>query len=78
MLANSVKKKTNMHFGLYHSLFEWFNPLFLKDKANNWTTNEFVVVRKYNIYVEAKISILVTRFYFVIKLLHMHIHFVNS
>lgn len=43
MLANSIRKKTNIHFGLYHSLFEWFNPLFLQDKANNWATNDFVV-----------------------------------
>ena len=47
MLANSIRSKTSIHFGLYHSLFEWFNPLFLEDKANNWTTNKFVVVRKH-------------------------------
>jgi alpha-L-fucosidase len=31
-----------LHWGVYHSLFEWFSPLFLKDKANNWTTRSFV------------------------------------
>ena len=31
-----------LHWGVYHSLFEWFNPLFLEDKANNWTTRAFV------------------------------------
>ena len=34
-----------MHFGLYHSLFEWFNPLYNLDKSNNFTTNDFVKVR---------------------------------
>lgn len=31
-----------MKFGLYHSLYEWFNPLYLHDKANNFQTQEFV------------------------------------
>nr|ATU82889.1 secreted Glycosyl hydrolase-like protein [Pristhesancus plagipennis] len=34
--------KTGIHFGLYHSLFEWFNPLYLSDKKNNFTTQYFV------------------------------------
>ncbi|XP_062609806.1 alpha-L-fucosidase-like, partial [Saccostrea cucullata] len=41
-LADSIKNKTDIHFGLYHSLFEWFHPLYLKDKANNYTTQDFV------------------------------------
>lgn len=28
--------------GAYHSLFEWYNPLFLEDQANNFTTRLFV------------------------------------
>ena len=27
-LRDSIRNKTNIKFGLYHSLFEWFNPLF--------------------------------------------------
>ena len=27
-----------VHFGLYYSLFEWFNPMYLKDKANKFST----------------------------------------
>lgn len=35
-------KKTSIHFGLYHSLLEWFNPLYMNDKANKFTTQKFV------------------------------------
>ncbi|KAK3889033.1 hypothetical protein Pcinc_006909 [Petrolisthes cinctipes] len=42
-LAKAIRSKaTDIHFGLYHSLFEWFNPLYLMDKKNNFTTNYFV------------------------------------
>lgn len=40
-LANAVRSKTGLVFGVYHSLFEWFNPLFLQDKRNNFTTSYF-------------------------------------
>lgn len=41
-LAQAVRGKTNLKFGLYHSLFEWFNPLYLQDKASNFSTQYFV------------------------------------
>lgn len=28
----------DVRFGVYYSLFEWFNPIYLKDKAANFTT----------------------------------------
>ncbi|XP_058656848.1 LOW QUALITY PROTEIN: plasma alpha-L-fucosidase [Ammospiza caudacuta] len=40
-LATSVKNRTDLHFGLYHSLFEWFNPLFLEDATNAFNTSKF-------------------------------------
>ncbi|KAH6943957.1 hypothetical protein HPB50_000911 [Hyalomma asiaticum] len=40
-LANAIRSKTDLVFGVYHSLFEWFNPLFLMDKSNNFTTSYF-------------------------------------
>ena len=43
-LAKAIRSKTDIHFGLYHSLFEWFHPLYLKDKANKYQTNYFVQV----------------------------------
>lgn len=41
-LAAAIRSKTNIKFGLYHSLFEFFNPLYLADKKNNFTTQDFV------------------------------------
>ena len=43
-LASAIRSKTNLHFGLYYSLFEWFNPLFIQDQANNFSTQDFVHV----------------------------------
>ncbi len=43
-LATSIRNKTSIKFGLYHSLFEWFNPLHLQDAYNNYTTQKFVEV----------------------------------
>lgn len=41
-LANAIRKDTKLKFGTYHSLYEFFNPLYLQDKANRFTTNDFV------------------------------------
>lgn len=41
-LAKSIRAKTNMHFGVYHSLYEWYHPLYLQDKANKFKTQDFV------------------------------------
>ncbi|KAK7484425.1 hypothetical protein BaRGS_00024310 [Batillaria attramentaria] len=41
-LADAIRTRTDLHFGVYHSLFEWFNPVYLQDKAANFTTQYFV------------------------------------
>ena len=43
-LADAVRQFSNMKFGVYHSLFEFYNPLFLQDQANKWKTQKFVNV----------------------------------
>jgi alpha-L-fucosidase len=43
-LANAIRLNTTLRFGLYHSLFEWFNPLYLSDKANDLKSQDFVKV----------------------------------
>ncbi|KAB0797377.1 hypothetical protein PPYR_08371 [Photinus pyralis] len=40
-LAAAVRT-TNVRFGVYHSLYEWYNPLYLSDKGSNFTKNNFV------------------------------------
>lgn len=42
-LAKAIRsKQPHIHFGLYHSLYEWFNPLYLTDKNNSFNSNYFV------------------------------------
>jgi len=42
-LATAVRK-TNVTFGVYHSLYEWFNPLYLEDKNTSYppTTHKYI------------------------------------
>ena len=40
----ALKKSSRLYFGLYHSFFEWFNPLYVMDKENNFTTRNFFKV----------------------------------
>lgn len=42
-LATAVRK-AGLKFGAYHSWFEWFNPLYLRDKASKFKTRDFVNV----------------------------------
>lgn len=37
-------RDTGVHFGVYHSMMDWFHPLYLKDKRNHWKTQDFVKV----------------------------------
>ncbi|XP_033632742.1 alpha-L-fucosidase-like [Asterias rubens] len=38
-MATAIRKRTTqIHFGLYHSLFAWYHPLYLQDVANKFST----------------------------------------
>lgn len=41
-LAEAVRADNHMKFGLYHSLFEWYNPMYVSDKNSEFSLNEFV------------------------------------
>ncbi|CAL8077190.1 unnamed protein product [Calicophoron daubneyi] len=41
-LAAAIRNRTKIRFGLYHSLFEWFNPLYLEDRYTNFTRRSFI------------------------------------
>jgi len=43
-LAEAIRNQTDIHFGLYYSLFEFFHPLYLEDKANGFKTQNYVTV----------------------------------
>ncbi|KAK5911512.1 hypothetical protein CgunFtcFv8_005680 [Champsocephalus gunnari] len=40
-LAVAVRNRS-LHLGLYHSLYEWYNPLYLLDKASGFQSQKFV------------------------------------
>ncbi|XP_015670793.1 plasma alpha-L-fucosidase isoform X1 [Protobothrops mucrosquamatus] len=44
-LATSIRNRTSLHFGLYHSLFEWFHPLFRDDAASKFKKQQFPNVK---------------------------------
>lgn len=44
-LAAAIREHTKIRFGLYYSLFEWYNRLYIEDRNNNFTTRRFVEMK---------------------------------
>ncbi|XP_076783004.1 plasma alpha-L-fucosidase [Arvicanthis niloticus] len=42
-LEVAVRNRSDLHFGLYYSLFEWFHPLFLEDKSSSFQKQRFPI-----------------------------------
>ena len=40
-LATSIRNRSDLIFGLYHSMYEWFHPLYKQDKKNLFLTQNF-------------------------------------
>ena len=49
-LKAAFKRHPDIHFGLYYSLYEWFNPLYLKDKANQFKTRYIMISLKLQLF----------------------------
>ncbi|XP_023947053.1 tissue alpha-L-fucosidase [Bicyclus anynana] len=43
-IAQAVRKN-EMKFGVYHSLYEWFNPIYLEDKKNLFLTKNYPMTK---------------------------------
>lgn len=41
-LAEAVRNSSDIKFGVYHSWFEWYNPLYLADSKAGFNTSRFV------------------------------------
>lgn len=41
-LSSAIRKETSLKFGLYYSLFEWFNRLYINDKLHIFLEQNYV------------------------------------
>ena len=43
-VAEAIRSRPDLHFGVYFSQFEWYHPLYLQDKSNGYKTQYYVKV----------------------------------
>ncbi len=43
-LANALRNRTTIEFGIFYSMYEWFNQVYLEDKKNGFNTTQFISV----------------------------------
>lgn len=43
-LAQAIRNRTNITFGLYFSLYEWYHPYYMEDAKNSHRTQKYVDV----------------------------------
>uniref|UniRef100_A0A915KVL1 alpha-L-fucosidase n=2 Tax=Romanomermis culicivorax TaxID=13658 RepID=A0A915KVL1_ROMCU len=55
-LAQSIRDE-GIKFGLYYSLFEWFNPIYLKDKSSLFSSQDYLKVK-----VNPELEEIITRY----------------
>uniref|UniRef100_A0A336KX07 Putative alpha-L-fucosidase n=1 Tax=Culicoides sonorensis TaxID=179676 RepID=A0A336KX07_CULSO len=46
-LSNALRSETNITFGIYYSLYEWYNRMYRKDKAQRWQTRDYIENKVY-------------------------------
>ena len=53
-LGAAIRNRTDMHYGLYYSQFEWFNPLYVEDKKNGFKTQNYVKVSQRHMWLSTE------------------------
>ncbi len=43
-LADAIRNRTTIEFGIFYSMYEWFNQVYLEDKKNGFKTQQFINV----------------------------------